>query len=109
MQICAGKDRKMLMAIELPRDLGVTNLREIQILNAWPRLEWRGHAVNDVSVPTDVISIVKILISEQVKAVAANLIRIGDEFRSFRWKIRSDRSDAARYFARMKEKVRRRS
>src|ERR1700722_6759278 len=62
------------MAVELPRDLRDANLREIEILYPEPELAWRALAVNQVTVPVNVLTVVEILVTKQVKAMAADLL-----------------------------------
>src|SRR6516162_439278 len=60
------------MTIQLPRDLAVADLVEVQILHTEPGFSTGTLVVNTITVPVDRGSIVDGLVAEQVEAMLAN-------------------------------------
>ena len=70
------------MSIQLPCDFAVPNLGEIKVTNLVPGLTWRPPIVYAITVPINILAIVKIVIPQQIEAVEANPFRAGDNFLS---------------------------
>jgi hypothetical protein len=62
------------MPVQLPRDLGIAHLVEIQIPHLEPDFSGSPFPVNDIEMPVDFRSEVKILVPQEVKSVQKNLL-----------------------------------
>src|SRR5438477_5565782 len=75
---------KMLVAVQLPCDLGVPDFLEIQVTNLKPGLAWTAFLVDQIEMPVDLRAIIQILVSQQVESMSANSFRAGHNARSGR-------------------------
>jgi len=62
------------MPVQLPRDLGIAHLVEIQIPHLEPGLSGGPFSVNDIEMPVDFRSEVEILVPHEVKSVQKDFL-----------------------------------
>src|SRR5450755_1425329 len=68
---CLRQRHQMLMTIQFPCDLDVSNLGEIKIVNLEPRFARRLFSMHPVKVPVDFRPVVEVSVAEQIKTVLA--------------------------------------
>src|SRR5215467_13240566 len=71
-----GKSDQVLVTIELPSDLCVSNLIKVQIRHSEPRAPRGALAMDGIEMPVDPRSVIHNFITKQVEPVLANLIRL---------------------------------
>lgn len=66
----------MLVAIQFPHNLMIAGLMNIEKINLVPRLQRAALAVNRIEMPVNLGTKVERLVSEQIKLMATNAIRL---------------------------------
>src|SRR5450631_3643059 len=77
--VCLRQGDEVLVAIKLPRDLAVTGLVEIQITHLVEQSLRSSFSVDRIDVPVNRAAVVEILITHQVEAMPADLLRLLDD------------------------------
>src|SRR5438552_4789377 len=74
----------MLMPIQFPRDLMITNFIEVEEMDLVPRLERHSFPVDHVQGPINFSSIVEVAVAEQAKLMLQDFVRLFNSIRDGR-------------------------
>src|SRR4051812_11983699 len=78
--ISFGERDKMLVAIQLPCDLRISDFFEIEVSDFEPRFARSLLTVYEFAVPVDFRAVVETLVTEQIETVGANTFRSKNNF-----------------------------
>ena|SRR5579863_6214265 len=81
-----GERHQMLMAIQFPRDLAITDLIKIQVMNLEERFSGRTLPVYAIAMPIDFRSVVNIAMPEKIEPMFAESLSALDDLICIRWK-----------------------
>jgi len=69
----------VLMAVQFPGDLRISNLLEVEIFHLEPRFAPSLLAMHGVGMPSDLRAIIQIFVALEIEAVGADLFRVQDD------------------------------
>src|ERR1700720_147061 len=73
------QDHQMLMPVQFPRDLVITDLGEIEKIDLEPWFEWRPFAMDYIQMPINFGAVVEVRVSQQAEAVTTDFVRLTED------------------------------